>query len=179
MTFYDIVVQGIGLLGAALAFTAFQCKRHMFIMIFKTLSTIAFIVQFGLLGAYTGLAMSIFGMVVFIGFAILVAKNVKTFWFVVGASIIGAVVGAFSWNGPASLLAIGGEIILTIACGIKNPQHVKYVCFFASACWLTYDIIFASLGGVISESFSIVSIIIATVRYFVAAKKAKKETPAE
>ena len=167
----DFLIQGIGLLGAVFAFIAFQCKKHFAIMIIKTCSALCFVVQFALMKAYTGLAMNILGVVILITNAILVAKNVKTLPFVIIFSALCIGLGIYSWVSIASLLAIVGELIVTIACGIKNPQRVKYVHFFGSLCWLIYDSIYFSLGGIITEVFSIISIIIATALLFHNKKK--------
>ena len=163
----DYVIQGIGLLGAVFAFIAFQCKKHFAIMIVKMCSALCFVVQFALMKAYTGLAMNIFGVAVLVTDAILVAKNIKTLPFVIISSMLCVALGVFFWVSTASLLAIAGELIVTVACGIKNPQYLRYVYFFGSLCWLIYDSIYFTLGGIITEVFSIISIIIATISFIV------------
>ena len=163
----DYLIQGIGLFGAVFAFIAFQCKKHSGIMIYKMCASLCFIVQFALMEAYTGLAMNVFGALVFIIDAVLVAKNKNTLPFVIISCVLCVGLGIASWVGIASLLAIVGELIVTVACGIKDPKYVRYVFFFGSLCWLIYDIIYFTLGGIITEVFGITSIIIATIRMFI------------
>ena len=171
----EYFIQGGGLLGAVFAFIAFQCKKHFSIMIVKTCSALCFVLQFALMKAYTGLAMNIFGVIVLVTDAILVAKNVKTLPFVIASSILCVAIGAFSWVSAASLLAITGELIVTVAFGIKDPDRVRYVYFFGSLCWLVYDSIYFTLGGIVTEVFSLVSIIIATVSLIVKNRKKTRE----
>ena len=160
----EYVIQGIGILGAIFAFIAFQCRRHFMIMSIKTCSALCFVVQFALMKAYTGFAMNVFGVVILITNAVLVAKKIRTLPFVIVFSAICVGLGAISWVGPVSLLAIVGELIVTIACGIKNPEYLRYVYISGSVCWLIYDCIYFSLGGVITEAFTLISIIIAIFR---------------
>ena len=160
----DFLIQGIGLVGALFAFIAFQSKKHFGIMVMKICSSLCFVLQFTLMKAYTGIAMNAFGIVVFIIDAILVAKNKKTLPFVIISTIICVVLGIVSWIGCVSLFAIIGESIVTVSCGIKNSKYLRYVYFFGSVCWLIFDIVCFTLGGIITEVFSILSIIIATIR---------------
>ena len=57
----NVIIQGIGFLGLFCAVVAFQCKRHKKIMVFRTLNEVFFDVQYGVIGAYTGLAMNVLG----------------------------------------------------------------------------------------------------------------------
>lgn len=79
----EYLIQSIGILGAVFAFVAFQCKRHFMIMTIKTCSALCFVIQFALMKAYTGFAMNIFGVIILVTNAILVAKNVNTLPFVI------------------------------------------------------------------------------------------------
>jgi len=162
----DFIIQGIGIVGAILSFIAFQNKHHFKILMFKMGSTLCFALQFALLKAYTGMAMNIFEVVVLLTDAILVSKNKKTISFIIVSGALCVVIGAFTWIGYVSILAIAGGLIVTIAFGIKNPKYLRFVFFFGSICWLIYDIIYFSLGGIITEVFSLVSIIIATIAMF-------------
>ena len=171
----DLIIQITGIIGALFAFIAYQFNDHKKIMLFKTFSELTFAVQFGLLGAYTGLAMDLIGSVRNITFAILVSKNKNTVPFIILFAAIGIIVGAFTWISPISLLAIAGKTITTIAYGIKKPQAVRFFAFPGSICWMIYDIIYFSVGGIITETFAMASMIVATVRYYVLLRRKAKE----
>ena len=159
----DYIIQGIGIVGAIFSFIAFQNKHHFKILMFKMGSVLCFTLQFALLKAYTGMAMNIYEVGVLLINAVLVSKNKKTFPFIIVSSVLCVVIGVVTWIGYVSILAIAGGLIVTIAYGIKNPNCLRYIFFFGSICWLIYDIIYFSLGGIITEVFSLVSIIIATI----------------
>ena len=169
------LIQAIGIVGAIFAFIAFLNKHHFKILIIKTCSVLCFALQFGLMRAYTGMAMNIVEIAVLLTSAVLVAKNKKTLPFVVAACFVCAAVGALSWVGYASLLAIAGELFVTVASGVREPKYLRVVFFFGSLCWLIYDCVYFSLGGIVTEVFSLTSIIIATVLLLHEERKRKKQ----
>lgn len=173
-----ILIQAIGILGAVFAFIAYQQKTHKWIMVFKTCSALCFVAQFILMKAYTGLAMNVLGIMIYLGSAYLIVKGKNVKPFVILFSVACIVLGAYTWVGAASLLAIVGETVVTIACGCKDPKYVRYVSLIGSSCWLAYDCIYFSLGGIITEVFTIISIVIAIVRFYMS-QKGKKENKGE
>ena len=160
----DFWIQAVGILGAVFAFIAYQQKTHKWIMLHKTCSALCFVLQFILMKAYTGLAMNILGIIIYLGSAFLIAKEKNIKPFAVIFSIACIVLGVCTWAGIASLLAIIGETVVTIACSCQNVKYVRYISIIGSSCWLAYDIIYFSLGGIITEMFTIISIIIAIVQ---------------
>lgn len=160
------LIQTIGIMGAIFAFIAYQQKAHKWIMVYKTCSALCFVLQFILMKAYTGLAMNVLGIIIYLGSAYLIAKEKNVKPFVVLFSIACIVLGVCTWVGLASLLAIIGETVVAIACGCKNLKYVRYISIIGSSCWLAYDCIYFSLGGIITELFAIISIVIAIVRFY-------------
>ena len=71
------LIQAIGIMGAIFAFIAYQQKVHKWIMTYKTCSALCFVLQFILMKAYTGLAMNVLGIVIYLGSAYLIAKEKK------------------------------------------------------------------------------------------------------
>ena len=170
----EYIIQTIGILGAVFSFIAFQCKQHYKILIIKMCGALCFALQFTLLKAYTGMVMNCFAIVVIIINAFLVAKSRKNLPFIILSSVLCAAIGVASWIGWQSIFAVVGGLIVTIAFGVKNPKYLRYIFFFGSLCWLTYDILYFSLGGIITEAFSLISIIIATVISFAKEKRTIK-----
>lgn len=74
----NIIIQLIGVLGILSSIISFQCKRHNFVMLFRTLNEFVFAIQYFLLGAYTGMAMNLVGCVRNIMFAKQVSGNKNT-----------------------------------------------------------------------------------------------------
>lgn len=170
----DILIQTIGIIGAIFAFLAYQFNKHKTIMLFKTLSEVSFAIQFTLLGAYTGLAMNIIGCTRNFTFAYLVSRKKNTAPFIVLFAVIALIIGIITWESAISLFAISGKIITTIAFGMKKPQTVRFFALPASLCWIIYDILYFSIGGIITELFTVISIAIGTWRYYVSNKNDKE-----
>ena len=162
----DFWIQAIGILGAVFAFVAYQQKSHKGIMVLKTCSALCFVTQFILMKAYTGLVMNVLGIIIYLESAYLIAKEKNVIPFTVVFSLACILTGAFTWVGIVSLLAILGETVVTIACACKDPKYVRYISLIGSVCWLLYDSIYFSLGGIITEVFAIISIIVATIRFY-------------
>ena len=59
---FDVFVQSIGFIGIALNIFAVQFNKHWQIILFKTLGSAMFVVQYILLKAYTGAAMDGIGI---------------------------------------------------------------------------------------------------------------------
>lgn len=161
----EIFIQLIGILGAIFGFIAYQKNEHKKIMLYKTSSELTFALQFILLGAYTGVAMNVIGCVRNLVFARQVKKNKSTAAGIILFSLLMAAAGALTWTGPVCLLAIAGKIFTTLAYGMKNPQKVRLLTLPSSGCWLIYDVVCRSLGGIVTEVFTVVSIVIAEVRF--------------
>ncbi len=172
----EIFIQAVGLVAAAITFICMQFRRHLYIMLFRSLAVSLFILQFALMKAWTGFAMNISSFFVLIVNAIIVYKNKNTLPFTIICLIAVIPIEILSWVNAASLMPLFGMIFFIIACSIKDGNKTKYFFFFASISWLVYDSIYFTLGGILTECFSIVSISISTIRYWREIKKSKTET---
>lgn len=71
-----------------------------------------------------------------------------------------------TWNGPVNLLAFTASVTSTFAYWSNSPRKIRMVNLVcASPCWLAYDVIVYSLGGIVSESITIISILVSFVRF--------------
>jgi hypothetical protein len=55
-------------------------------------------------------------------------------------------------------------IVSTVALQKKDAKKVRLISLFCSPMWLTYNSFNGSIGGVITETFSIISIIVGYLR---------------
>ena len=93
-------------------------------------------------------------------------KWVRKKWCPLIIVLLFALVLVLTWNGPVSLLAFAASVTSTIAYWTNSPRKIRMVNLLcASPCWLVYDVIVFSIGGIISESFTIASIIISLIRF--------------
>lgn len=120
VTWFDVLVQGLGVLGIAASVIAFQCKKHKSIMIFRTANESFFAIQYGLLGAFTGMAMNIIGSIRNLIFARLVEKGKSTIPLRFVFSAVFVAFAIFTWDGVKSILVGVAKVVSTFAYGSSD-----------------------------------------------------------
>ncbi len=165
MPWYDILVQAIGFIGIGLNLWAIQYNKHWQVILLKTLGSLMFVIQYILLGAYTGAAMDIIGIIRNITFILLVKNGKSTTVGIVIFSIVTIALGVLTWEGYISLLAIVAKTLTTVAYGIKNAHVIRMTNIPSSGCWLAYNAIHFSLAGIINEVLVLGSIAVAEIRF--------------
>ena len=78
ITAFDVLIEAIGILGIIASIISFQCKKHSRLLLFRSANESLFALQYGLLGAYTGMAMNVIGVVRNIVFTELVKRKKST-----------------------------------------------------------------------------------------------------
>ena len=193
--FFKIFVQAIGFIAIGMNLIAVQFNTHGKIMLFKSLGSFLFCVQYFLLGAYTGMIMDFIGTVRNFVFANNVRKNRSNKWWIVFFSILTFALGLttiiLTWgksftaigywtSNPkiivllavvVSILSIVAKLLTTVAYGFKNPHTIRMTNLPSCSMWLVYNFVCFSLAGIVNEIMSIGSIIIAELRF----KKKQKE----
>ena len=165
VTWFDVLVQGLGVLGIAASVIAFQCKKHKSIMIFRTANESFFAIQYGLLGAFTGMAMNIIGSIRNLIFARLVEKGKSTIPLRFVFSAVFVAFAIFTWDGVKSILVGVAKVVSTFAYGSPNTGVVRVLVLATSLTWWVYNLLVGSIAGVICETFTIVSIVVSLFRY--------------
>ena len=165
VTWFGVLVQGLGVLGIAASVIAFQCKKHKSIMIFRTANESFFAIQYGLLGAFTGMAMNIVGSIRNLIFARLVEKGKSTMplRFVFSAAFVAFAI--FTWDGVKSILVGVAKVVSTFAYGSSDTGVVRVLVLATTLTWWVYNLLVGSIAGVICETFTIVSIVVSLFRY--------------
>lgn len=162
---FDILIQAIGVVGLICAAMAFQCKKHGTIMVLRTANELVFAVQYVLLGAYTGCAMNVFGSIRNVVFAEMVKRKKNTIPMRFVFSAVYVIFIALTWAGIKSVLSGFAKILSTFAYGSKNLVFMRVMIIITSGCWLIYNFLVRSYAGAISESITIISLIISLFRF--------------
>ena len=200
VTFFDIFIQVIGFIGIALNILSVQFNKHWKIMLFKTLGSMTFVLQYILLGAWVGMVMDLIGSIRNIVFTLNVQKGKSNKFWIVFFSVITFIAGvitiistwdkaigyASNWSTNAdvvlviavsiSIISIIAKLLTTIAYGFKDPHTIRMVNIPSNACWVVYNVVAFSIAGVINDLMCLVSIIIAEIRF---SKKGKKKVANE
>ena len=162
-----IIIQLIGFGGLAMYVSSFQLKSNRALFVFQSIGSVLFGVQFLLLGQLSG-CLSLFMIIVR---NLMLAKYKEWAWVrwkgwigIYTAAFIAIMV--FTWNGPISILPFLAVEVGTIMYWTNNARNIRLanlVC--ASPCWLIFDILVGSIGGILNETILIVSILVSIYRY--------------
>ncbi len=163
----QIIVQGIGFAAVAAFILSYQIKSNRRLFLLQLIGSALFCWQFFLLDAFSGcfsLAVNILRN------ALMMKYNdwkwVQKKWCPVIISILFAGILILTWNGPVSLLAFLASVSSTFVYWTNSPRNIRMVNLVcASPCWLIYDVIVHSWGGLLSELITLISILVSILRF--------------
>lgn len=163
----DWFIQGIGFAAVAVFILSYQIKSNRMLFLLQLIGSALFCLQFFLLDAKSGclsLAVNILRNALMMKYS--EWKWVQQKWCPVVIALLFTAVLAVTWNGPVSLLAFTASVSSTFAYWTNSPRKIRMVNLTcASPCWLIYDVIVFSLGGIVSESITIIFILVSFLRF--------------
>ena len=169
----QIIAQVLGFMGAALVVIGMQQKEYKQIFMCKIGNQFLGGVHYLLLGGYTGMMTNLASCGTNLVYYSRIKKGKSTLVFQIIFATLFVILGVMSWHGPISLLVIVAKVVSTVAMGNKNPRVIRILNLISGPCWLAYNIYVGSVAGIISDSFMILSVIIAIIRLDIFAKKEK------
>ncbi len=165
ITAFDVLIEAIGILGIIASIISFQCKKHSRLLLFRSANESLFALQYGLLGAYTGMAMNVIGVVRNVVFTELVKRKKSTVPARIAFGAVFVVFVAVTWAGFKSLLSGTAKVISTFAYGSTNFALTRVLIFITSTSWFVYNLLVKSYAGCACELLTIGSIIVSLIRY--------------
>ena len=168
-----IIAQIFGIVGMALNAVSYQAKKQRTIILFQLVGGAFFVVNMFMLRAYMGALLNVIGVVREVVYANKdKIKNIRLCaGLFIGAFVL-SYIGVFTLFGKevtalnllVELLPMLAMTAMTVAFSLPSAQTVRGFALFSSPCWLIYNVINLSVGGILCESFSIVSAITAMIR---------------
>lgn len=170
------IAQLIGIAATVITILSFQQKRQKGIVFFQATSSALWCVHFLMIGAYTGGILNLVATVR----NLIMTKRDKYKWtgsplFVVLMTVLalGVYVLSFTvFKVPATrtnlvleLLPALGIVVTTLAFREKEAKKVRLMSLLNSPLWLVYNACNRSIGGVITETFCLISIGIGYLRH--------------
>jgi hypothetical protein len=165
--------QGLSVVGILLGFLIYQVRSQRALLIVHIITSAVFSAHYGMIGAWTGMAMNALGLVRDIALFYRNQKQSNERYTPILFTILMGVVGAFAWEAWYSIFMVLGLVIHTYALSFIDPQNVRKSILITSPLVLIYDVIVHSYGGTIYESVAIISAIIGIVRFY---QKQKENT---
>lgn len=164
----DIIAQGFGIIGLVIIVLSFQCKKNSAFFLMQGFGSLMFVVNFGLIGAWGGALFNLCNLVR----GALFSKNSNKVWKLVAVEIAYAACFAFSVvldHSPQQIILVAlpcaALLANSIFMWIGNPKHIRYCQIaFASPAWIIHNIFNLSIGGLLCESFNMVSSAIYLIR---------------
>ena len=172
-----IVAQIVGMIAVTTFLLSYQQKKRKNIILMNATSSMLYVLQYLLLGAFAGAVLDILSTISTVaahnknkGF---IAKHTK--WVVVAMNVSIFVAGMTMYENIFSLCPIAGAILQTSAFWITDEKRIRKVSFLAAPFWLVYNLVSMAYGSAIGSALSLVSIGLAIYRYDIApTMKSKK-----
>lgn len=160
---FSQIAQILGLLGAAMLMLSFQADEAKNFFRRQALGSGLFLIHYFMLGAYTGVVVSVMSVTRTIVIARWQGKR-KTLS-VLALIVFSVVAMFFIYTGYETILMTAAYVILTLAMNLKNSKIIRLTQLaIVSPLQLIYNILVFSIGGIVCESFNILSILVSIKR---------------
>ena len=166
-----IIAQVLGFMGAGIVVIGMQQKKYKHIVMCKIANQFLGGVHYLLLGGYTGMVTNLASCITNTIYYFRVKKGKSTLIFQIIFATMFVIIGALAWHGPISIFVIVAKLLSSIAMGNKNPRVIRILNLISGPCWLIYNIYVGSIAGIISDTMTTTSVLIAVLRLDIFAKK--------
>ena len=173
-----IIAQIVGLFAVATFLLSYQFRKRKHIILVNSISSVLYVLQYILLGAFEGAAIDILSAVSSMAAhnkdRKWIAKYMKIIVVVLNLAILGA--GLSFYKNIFSLFPVVGAILQTSAFWIASEKRIRQVSFLGAPFWLVYNFVSQAYGSAVGSLLSIVSIGLAICRYDIYPKAQERKT---
>jgi len=157
-----ILIQLVGFVAVGISLWVFQVNNRQTMLKIMVFSALLYATHFYFLGAYTGAAMNLLGA----GRNIIFIKSAnRTKWLPALFVLLFIIATIMTWQGPLSLLALGGMVSGTLAFWQTNTKRIRRIALLSPPLWFTYNFISGSYPGMLIEFIMLISNLIGTWRF--------------
>lgn len=165
-----VIPQIIGCLAVITFLLSYQQKKRQNIIIVNVISRCLYILQYILLGAFSGAVLDILGALssVIAGKkdTSFIKKNKKLIIaFVTIVMVVAGITIALINKSYLDLFSLTGVLLHTSAFWITNEKIIRRVSLLGSPFWFVYNLLSHAYGSAIGDILTICSIIIAMIRH--------------
>ena len=172
MEFY-IIAQVIGILGMVMNSVSYQVKKQKNIIIIQFFGSLFFAINMFMIKAYIGAFLNSVGIL-----RAFIYANKKKIQNIKIVNIIFILIYCLSYvltyvlfdkpitvfNLAVELLPVIAMVSTTISFSMESASSVRKFAFISSPSWLIYNCVNFAIGGILCEAFSIISLVIASIR---------------
>ena len=178
MEITTLLAHGVGLIGIVMCFFVYFSQTRERILIFKFISDSTWLVNYLLLGGYTGALINGINMVRELiyynrGKRAWASSHIWLFVFII-ANSVSPLYSLFTGDeGYYALLPAAGSVLNAIALYLKKPQNTRFIGFGAQILWLTYTLYANNPTATAANVVLLISAIAGTIRQYLSEKKEK------
>ncbi|MBQ9116583.1 MAG: YgjV family protein [Clostridia bacterium] len=180
MAEYFTVPQLIGYIAAIIMVLSLQMRTQKGFVILQLISAACWVVHLGLLSAFSGMLLNIIGVARCVVFA---QRDEKKWarsvaWYPIFISLyaVATLLAVFVFSdGWRAWLPFFGMIITTFAMTRTDPFKIRLLCIANVPFWLSYNLLAASVSGVLVETFNFISAIVGIIRLDVPKLRAARQ----
>ncbi len=168
-----LIANGVGLIAVVLFVASYQIKKRNGIIACNAISRALYILQYILLGAFSGAVLDVIGLIS----SVLAARKDSPLMrklripllILINASMLVATVLLYEsfWD----LLPFVGVLLHTTAFWLTNERKIRLLSILGSPFWFAYNAHSLAFGSAAGDIFTIISIGIAILRYDILGKK--------
>ena len=160
-----MIGQGFGILAIILGFLSYQVRTQRQVLFMQSMVAVVFCIHYGLIGAYSALAMNGVNIVRNIAYDYRTRKGIGSKLIPILFVAVQVVMCLLTWDAWYSVFVLLGIGINTYCMSFSDPQAVRKSILVTSPFVLTYDLFARSIGGSIYESIAFLSAAIGIVRH--------------
>ena len=180
---YEIIAQGIGILGMVMNILSYQAKKQKNIIVIQFFGCLFFAINFFMLEAFTGAILNAIGVIRAVIYInkdkIKFMKLVNYFFIIIYVLSYFATFLVFKkeitvLNLIIEVLPVIAMIASTIAFAMNSAKSVRRFAFISSPSWLVYNCVNLAVGAIVCEIFTLISVILAVIRLDIKGGKNEK-----
>ncbi|MBQ8210814.1 MAG: YgjV family protein [Clostridia bacterium] len=175
INFIELIGHCLGFISTGLFFYSYQRSKKRKLLIIQTVATALSCVQYLLIGAFSGFALNAVCIIRNFVYYFRDKKQRIDWTSPIILSLCMAVASIFSWEGMHSLLITLGLVLNTMCMGMFGARNFRKTILASSSLILIYNIFAGSYSGIVSESISLISVIIGIIRFKKSTKPVKTE----
>jgi len=164
---HPLIPLSVGIAAVTLYLLSFQLKKRRSIIIVNTVSKLLYIIQYCLLGAFSGAVLDVIGAL-----AGVVSERAESGFLKrhlrligVGFSLLTVAAGLLLYENIFSLFPIVAVVLQIIAILSVREKSIRIITLASTPFWFTYNLTSRAYGSVIGDISTAVSIVISLVRY--------------
>lgn len=161
-----IIAQAVGFVATGISIYSFQAKKRIMMLAMQTVSNLLWMTHFLLLGSLSAFFANLIGTTrnVLYGFRgkykFADSKIIPAVYIV-----IFIISGIFTYTDPFDILPTLAMICASIAFFVNDEKKIRAISILIAVSWLTFGIYKGSIASIVSDGITLVSIIIAIIRY--------------